>query len=134
MSTQIVECTLARQRQRGNTNTTSPSGQAPPAAVGRVPRIARLMALALRFEQLVRSGAVRDYAELARLGQVSRARITQITSLLHVAPDLQEKILFLPRTQKGRDPIHLDQVRGLTAILDWHTQRRRWTEMHGTAT
>jgi hypothetical protein len=33
------------------------------------------MALALHFEELVRSGAVRDYAELARLGQVSRARI-----------------------------------------------------------
>jgi len=47
-------------------------------AAGRVPRVARLMALALRFEELVRTGAVRDYAELARLGQVSRARITQI--------------------------------------------------------
>ena len=97
MSMQIVECTLARQRPRGDTNTTSPSGQAPPGAAGRVPRIARLMALALRFEQLVRSGAVRDYAELARFGQASRARLTQIMSLLHLAPDLQEKILFLPR-------------------------------------
>jgi len=77
MSTQIVECTLARQ-PRGDTNTRSPAGQAPPVAAGRVPRVARLMALALRFEELVRTGAVRDYAELARLGQVSRARITQI--------------------------------------------------------
>jgi hypothetical protein len=102
--------------------------------VGRVPRIARLLALAIRFEQLVRSGAVRDYAELARLGQVSRARITQILSLVHLAPDLQEHILFLPQIQKGRDPIHLDQLQGLTAILDWHTQRRRWNEMHRTAT
>src|SRR6516162_3603935 len=106
MSMQIVECTLAPQRPRGNTNTTSPSGHAPVAA-GRVPRIARLMALALRFEQLVRTGAVRDYAELARLGQVSRARITQITSLLHLAPDIREAILFLPRVHRGRDPVHL---------------------------
>ena len=78
MSTQIVECTLARQRPRGDTNMRSPAGQAPPVAAGRVPRIARLLALALRFDGLIRSGAVRDYAELARLGQVSRARITQI--------------------------------------------------------
>jgi hypothetical protein len=91
------------------------------------------MALALRFEQLVRSGAVRDYAELARLGQVSRARITQILSLLHLAPDLQEQILFLPRIQKGRDPIHLDHIQRLAAVLDWHTQRRRWNEMRPTA-
>jgi hypothetical protein len=92
------------------------------------------MALALRFEQLVRTGAVRDYAELARLGQVSRARITQITSLLHLAPDLQEKILFLPRVQNGRDRIHLHELQALTALLAWEEQRRRWNEMQGTAT
>ena len=131
MSMQIVECTLARQRPRENT---SPSGHAPPVAAGRVPRIARLMALALRFEQLVRSGAVRDHAALARLGQVSRPRITQIMSLLHLAPDLQEKILFLPRVRTGRDPIHLHELQAVTALLDWQEQRRRWNEMHGIAT
>src|SRR6516164_5009080 len=134
MSTPIVECTLARQRPRGDTNTTSPAGQAAPAAAGRVPRIARLMALALRFEQLVRSGAVRDYAELARLGQVSRARVAQIISLLHLAPDLQEKILFLPRVQSGRDRMHLHELQALTALLDWQEQRHRWNDMQGIAT
>jgi len=134
MSTPIVECTLARQRPRGDTNTTSPAGQAAPAAAGRVPRIARLMALALRFEQLVRSGAVRDYAELARLGQVSRARLTQVMSLLHLAPDLQEEILFLPRVHGGRDRIYLHELQALTALLDWQEQRRRWNELRDTAT
>ena len=133
MSMQIVECTLARQRPRGDTNTTSLAGHAPPVASGRVPRIA-LMALALRFEQLVHSGTVRDYAALAGLGQVSRARITQIMSLLHLAPDLQEKILFLPRVQSGRDRMHLHELQALTALLDWQEQRRRWNELQGIAT
>jgi hypothetical protein len=53
---------------------------------GRVPRLARLMALALHLEGLLRSGAVPHQAELARLGQVSRARISQILNLLHLAP------------------------------------------------
>ncbi len=35
---------------------------------GRIPRVSRLMALAIRFEKLVRDGVVADYAELARLG------------------------------------------------------------------
>ena len=70
---------------------------------GRVPRISRLMALAIRFEQLVRDGTVRDYAELARLGHVSRARIAQITNLLNLAPDIQDEILSLPPTERGRD-------------------------------
>ena len=134
MSTQIVECTLARQRPRRDANTTSSSRQAASVAAGRVPRIARLMALALRFEELVRSGAVRDYGELARLGQVSRARITQVMNLLHLAPDLQEEILYLAPVLKGRDPIHLEDLQALTALVDWQEQRRRWNTMRGTTT
>ena len=56
----------------------------------RVPRLARLMALAIRFEGLLRSGAITDQAHLARLGKVSRARISQILNLLHLAPDNPE--------------------------------------------
>src|ERR1035437_129673 len=64
-----------------------------------IPRIARLMAIAIRFERLVRTGTIRDYAELARLGRVTRARITQIMKLLDLAPDIQEQILLLPLIQ-----------------------------------
>src|SRR5688572_20591476 len=68
-----------------------------PAAVGqeRIPRIARLMALAIKFDALISQGAVRDYADLARLGHVSRARITQIMNLLNLAPDIQSDLLYL---------------------------------------
>jgi hypothetical protein len=55
-----------------------PAPQAPPVDPGRVPRVSRLMALALRFEGLLREGVVRDYAELARLGHVTRARVSQV--------------------------------------------------------
>src|SRR5450756_479212 len=71
---------------------------------GRVPRVARLLALAHRLERLVRTGVVKDYAEAARLGHVTRARISQIMSLLYLAPDIQETILLLPRIERGRDP------------------------------
>ena len=76
------------------------SGSTPMANVepGRVPWVSKLMALAIRFDGLVRDGVVTDQAELARLGHVSRARVTQIMNLLHLAPDIQEEVLFLPRT------------------------------------
>jgi len=108
------------------------SGAAPAAPAlepGRVPRLSRLMALAIRFEKLVRDGAVRDYADLARLGNVSRARLTQIMNLLHLAPDIQEAILFLPRTDRGFDPISERQIRRVTAELDWRRQRRLWRDL-----
>jgi hypothetical protein len=75
------------------------------AGVGRVPRISRLMALAIRFDDLLRRGQVKDYAELARLGHVTRARATQIMNLLNLAPDIQEALLFLPAVEVGHDPI-----------------------------
>ena len=72
-----------------------------PEPPGRAPRIARLMALAHKLDGLVRSGAVRDYAELARLGRVSAPRISQIMILLHLAPAIQEYVLFLSADHAG---------------------------------
>ena len=96
----------------------------PEPSPGRVPRIAKLMALALRFEKLVRTGQVRNFAELASRGQVTRNRITQIMNLLLLAPDLQERLLFLPRVQSGPDPIYLKDVQQVAKEADWSTQRQ----------
>jgi hypothetical protein len=95
------------------------------AGVGRVPRLARLMALAIRFDGLLRTGAVTDQAELARLGQVSRARISQILNLLHLAPDIQEELLLL-RINQGREPLHLADLQPLCRQWAWRGQRRLW--------
>jgi hypothetical protein len=84
------------------------------------------MALALRFQGLLQQGLIADYATLARLGHVSRARVTQIMNLAVLAPDIQETLLFLPRTERGRDPLHLRQLQPLTRIADWGEQRKRW--------
>jgi len=97
----------------------------PTVEPGRVPRLARLMALAIHFDGLIRKGAVRDYADLARLGHVTRARMTQIMNLLNLAPGIQEEILFLPPTS-GRDPVSERQVRPIAAEPDWRKQRRLW--------
>ena len=96
---------------------------------GRVPRLALLMALALRCDELVRSGQVKSFAELARLGHVSRARLSQIMSLLQLAPDLQEELLFRGRPERGRDPWHLRLLLPIAAVLDWREQRRRWRQL-----
>jgi hypothetical protein len=67
--------------------------------------VALRMAPAIRFDGLLRQGVVADQADLARLGHVSRARVTQIMNLLQLAPDIQEQVLFLPRIQSGKEPI-----------------------------
>jgi hypothetical protein len=96
---------------------------------GRVPRVSRLMALALRFDALVRSGQIGSYCELAALGHVTRARISQILNLINLAPDLQEALLFLPPTRRGRDPILLADMQPIAAAFDWRKQRRLWRQL-----
>lgn len=99
------------------------------APAGRIPRVSRLMALAIRFDQLIRDGVVVDQAELARLGHVTRARLTQIMNLTNLAPDIQEAILFLPATERGREPITERDLRPISAVADWQMQRKTWAKL-----
>lgn len=79
---------------------------APAASPGRIPRISKLMALAIRFDGLLRNGTVADMSELARLACVTQPRMTQIMNLNHLAPEIQEELLFLRPLSQGRDHIH----------------------------
>jgi hypothetical protein len=116
-------------RGRGRQVREGPAAAAPTLPTGRVPRVSRLMALALRLDDLVRSGAIASYAELARLGHVTRARVCQIMNLLCLAPDLQEAVLFLPRTQRGRDRVILADLQPIASTPDWRQQRRLWARL-----
>lgn len=104
-------------------------GNEKPAPTGRIPRVAKLLALAIRFEQLVQDGIVTDYAELARLGDVTRARMSQIMNLLNLAPDIQEAILFLPRVERGKDSVTERDTRRIGAMADWRRQREEWRQL-----
>ena len=108
----------------------SPPPEPSPVPEGRIPRISRLMALAIRFDRLIKEGEIDDQADLARLGNVSRARVTQIMNLLHLAPEIQEALLFLPVTVKGRDAIRERHVRPITAELEWRKQREMWGRLN----
>ena len=114
-------------RSRGSDRRDGPAGAAGHKSFSeRVPRIARLMALALKFEQMIREGVVHNYAVLAALGQVSRSRLTQVMNLLNLAPDIQEQILFLTWETAEQRGIHERSVRQLSSQLSWTEQRARW--------
>jgi hypothetical protein len=89
---------------------------------GKIPRIAQLLALAILFEEMVRTGEATNYAELARLGCVSRERLSQLTKLRWLAPDIQGQIL------SGSVDEPETEVRRLATTLSWHQQRLRWRE------
>ena len=105
----------------------APQPKRPP--IGRLPRITRYMALAIYYEDLIRKGHIHDYAEIATLGHVTRARVTQIMNLRLLAPDIQEELITLDRVIKGRDALSLRQFQTIALDNDWRSQRKQWKAM-----
>ena len=94
------------------------AGKAPPVPEN-VPRVARLLALAHKFQGMLDRGEVKSMAELARLGRVSRARITQVMDLLMLAPEIQEEVL------SGRRDVPFRELLRLAGKARWADQRAR---------
>jgi len=99
------------------------------AGPGRLPRVTRVLALAIQFQEMIRRGEVRDYADLARLGCLTRERISQIMKLVWLAPDIQIEVLFLPPTHGGRYPVSEVSLRPIAQELDWAKQRELWRNL-----
>ena len=117
---------VVKRRER----TTSPSERGKSATVSpaRIPRISRLLALAIKFQDMVDRGEVRDYADLARLGLVTRARLTQIMNLLLLAPDIQEQLLF---SSSGEVQFVERDLRNIVALPWWPDQHKYFNKPRG---
>lgn len=122
MSDQLTVTRSFHVRRTGRGRKTLQAGIVP-APAPRIPWVAKWMALAIRFDQLLREGRVVDQAELARMGHVSRARVTQIMNLTLLAPEIQEELLFLTG-DSGR--VQLRSLQRIAGTIDWGEQRRLW--------
>jgi hypothetical protein len=130
----LVNEKLARERTRGSVTAAAKASRTACLPNGGeraepVSRITRLLALALKFEELIASGVVSNYAAVAQVAGVSRSRVTQMTSLLNLAPDIQEEILFLPAVEARQLRISEPSLRKLTATLTWKQQREQWRNL-----
>jgi hypothetical protein len=116
-----MEQTLATFHHSGSRTDATAKGDG-----GRIPRVSRLMALAIKFERLVREGTVLNYRELAEVGQISRARMSQIMHLSDLAPEIQEELLFLPKTLTGPDRFTEKALRQVARSIDWDVQKKQF--------
>jgi hypothetical protein len=96
------------------------------AGQGRLPRVTQVLALAIHFDDLIRYGEAKDYADLARLAGLCRERISQVMRLTYLAPDIQMELLYLPPTATGRYPISETSMRRIANHLSWADQRKQW--------
>jgi len=124
-----VICPISLKKGRAGQVKLTPKQGTPAPEPGNLPRVTRLMALAIKLDADLQAGRLKDLADIARLSGITRARATQIMNLLHLAPDIQEKILFLPRTVEGRASITERALRDATSLLDWSAQRNRLSDV-----
>jgi hypothetical protein len=120
-----VEVTLpVRPRRQQSRKGGQPASVSDAGSRARIPRITRLMALAIKFQDMVDRGEVRDYADLARLGYVTRARITQIMNMLNLAPGIQEDILATGKLSGRAEAATERQLRSIAKLVLWADQIR----------
>jgi hypothetical protein len=115
-------------------NTTGPPTRAespdiPRPAKGRIPRVTEVLALAIQFQDMIQRGDARDYADLARLGCLTRERMSQIMELVWLAPDIQQEILEFPPNSAPRFAISEVATRRIAAEFDWSEQRGCWRKL-----
>jgi hypothetical protein len=113
------------QRGHGKAFTGGPPAP-PPEPVCRPARVAIMLALAHKIQDAIDRGVVRDRAEVARRLGLTRARLTQLMDLTTLAPDIQEKILFLESVD-GVEPMSEHTVRSTAQVAFWPAQAKVWT-------
>ena len=105
------------------------SPSSPSSSSGRLPRVTQVLALAIHFQDMIDRGDAQDYADLARLGCLTRERMSQIMELVWLAPDIQREILEFPTTATSRFPVSEVAVRRIADKLRWSDQRVIWINL-----
>ena len=100
------------------------------AARAKRPRIIDALTRARAWRRLIDAGAVKNAAALARRHGVTRARVSQLLSLLRLAPEILEYIDGLEGTEGG---LHLTarRLRDIAVLDDPDEQRARFRALVG---
>ena len=88
------------------------------------PRLRKNLLLAYQVEQIISEGQVKDFTQAALWLNLTKARLSQIVSLLNLAPSIQEEIL-LDNSDKIRR-ITVQDILPITAESEWDQQISLW--------
>jgi hypothetical protein len=90
-----------------------------PPKAPQTPKVVELLRTAQEWRRQLDAGDVTNQAEIARREGITRARVTQVMSLLRLVPEIQELVLSMPDlarrptvTERSLRPIA--QLHGLT--------------------
>ncbi|WP_441288586.1 hypothetical protein ACSRUE_42715 [Sorangium sp. KYC3313] len=120
----ILTGTLFRRRSSRVTLTEEPP-PSKPEPVRRPAKVARMLALTHHLQSAIDRGLVADRAAVACKLGLTRARVTQLLDLLHMAPDLQQAVLTLEAVD-GTEPMSERALRAVAHAGSRVEQRGAW--------
>lgn len=128
--TVVIQSSIHRIRRGNGQQFTA---DAPPKVPHRISvrkpaRVARMLAFAHKLQEAIDNGEYIDRADAARKLGLTRARVSQLLDLLMLAPDIQEKILFMERVD-GVEPTSERALRDVIKQLNWQSQVDSWRKI-----
>ena len=87
-----------------------------------------MLALAHHLEEAIERGTFKNRLDVARRLGIVDSRVSQILSLCHLAPDIQDDVVFYEVTG-GAELFTETELRKVPRILDWEEQRRAYARM-----
>jgi hypothetical protein len=122
----VVVTTYRLRRAAGRVEfSRNPAPPPPVVPLSRPAEVARMLALAHHLADALESGTFASRIDVARRLGVVDSRITQILSLCHLAPDIQEDVVFFEVTG-GAELFTETELRKVSRLLDWDEQRRAY--------
>jgi hypothetical protein len=100
-------------------------GDSKPPRVPKTLRVVELLRKAIEWQALLESGKVARQADNAHREGVSRARVTQVMGMLHLAPEIQERIMSMP-IMVPRPSVSERALRPIEPITDCRDQLREF--------
>ena len=88
------------------------------------PRLRQSLILAYQVDQLIADGRAKDFSQAAQWLNITKARLSQIMSLINLAPAIQEEILLTDSLKLRK--ISVQQILPITAESDWNRQIYLW--------
>lgn len=94
----------------------------------RKPRVVELLRKAIEWQRQLNAGEVRTQADIADRERITRARVTQVTGMLGLPPEIQQRILSLPDTLH-RPPVTERAHRPIRTITNSRDQLREFHKL-----
>jgi len=99
-----------------------------PPKASQTPKVVELLRMAQEWRRQIDAGEVENQAEIARREGITRARVSQVVSLLRLAPQIQDHILSLP-DQAQRSVLSERALRPIAQLKDQSIQTTRFQEL-----